>query len=113
MGLSKTGLNIINFITAYYQNAQFKEIYDTYKAGHIVNINGKNYKILSPDKDNLNKPYFIFVALNSASKIAEVLFGELDKKDFFLCRLEFIKKEMIESRCFFQKRLHTQIHLLN
>lgn len=89
-GLSQTALNLIEFIHINYQNIEIVEIYDTFKAGKSVMIFDREYDLKSPNIENLNNDYFIFVASNSASKIAKTLFQKMNRNNVYLCHLPFI-----------------------
>ncbi|MDD6796766.1 MAG: hypothetical protein PUE71_00585, partial [Clostridia bacterium] len=89
-GLSRTAYSILDYLENEGYNVELVEIYDTYKAGREVFIYDKKYVLKEPSNINLDNDYFVFVASNSASQIAKLIFSEINKKDYYLCELKFI-----------------------
>lgn len=89
-GYSNTALDILEFLKENYPNVELEEIYDSYKCGTTVQWNGREYFIQEPLPEKLDNDFFVFVASNSASKIAASIFKTLGKEDVFLCKLNFI-----------------------
>ena len=89
-GYSKTALDIIAFLEEKYPRVRVVEVYDSFKCGNEVIIHGEKLCIKQPTVENLQNDLFIFVASNSASKIAESIFKTIRKEDVFLCKLNFI-----------------------
>lgn len=87
-GINDNAEYIYQYIRENYKKAKLVKVYDGLRSVTFHDIVSER-----PTEENISKSCFLFVASNTANKMAKELFDKIGKENYFLCKLEFIVPE--------------------
>lgn len=86
-GVNDNAEEIYQYINKNYKNSKLIKVYDGLRT-----VQFHEYVSEKPDEGNIPDDCFLFVTSNTAHKVAKELFERIGKENFFLCKLDFIRK---------------------
>ena len=85
-GVNENAYHINNFIKMNFKHTKLVKVFDGLRSVDFEGLQSE-----TPTEQTISSECFVFVTSNTASKVAEELFKKMVKKNYYICKLEFIK----------------------